>query len=135
MSITFNKIQIVGRIGRDPELRYTPDGKLVSDFSVAINKRHKDTNGNTKEESLWFKVTFWGEKASFASQYLKKGRLIYIDGELRFREYTDRNGQIRGSLEVLGHDFKMIDSRPDERHDEEMPTSNEIPVEEVATVA
>src|SRR5438034_11698708 len=83
--MSFNKIIIVGNLGRDPELRYTPQGTAVCDFSVATNERRKDQSGEMKDETTWFKVTFWGRQAEVASQYLTKGRQVYIEGRLRAR--------------------------------------------------
>ena len=109
--MSFNKIIIVGNLGRDPELRYTPQGTAVCDFSVATNERRKDQSGEMKDETTWFKVTFWGRQAEVASQYLTKGRQVYIEGRLRAREWTDKEGRVRTSLEVHGSELQMLGSK------------------------
>ncbi|MCS6885587.1 MAG: single-stranded DNA-binding protein [Acidobacteriota bacterium] len=110
--MSFNKIIIVGHLGRDPELRYTPQGKPVCDFSVATTDRRRDQNGETKEETTWFRVTFWDRQAEIASQYLAKGRQVYIEGRLRAREWTDREGRVRVTLEVTGTELHMLGGAP-----------------------
>src|SRR5205814_5565065 len=112
--MSFNKIIIVGNLGRDPELRYTPQGTAVCDFSVATNERRKDQSGEMKDETTWFKVTFWGRQAEVASQYLTKGRQVYIEGRLRAREWTDKDGRVRTSLEVNGSELQMLGTRDQE---------------------
>ena|SRR6185369_2139787 len=112
--MSFNKIIIVGNLGRDPELRYTPQGTAVCDFSVATNERRKDQTGETKDETTWFKVTFWGRQAEVASQYLTKGRQVYIEGRLRAREWTDKDGRVRTSLEVNGSELQMLGTKGDD---------------------
>src|ERR1043166_7965527 len=98
--MSFNKIIIIGNLGREPELKYTPQGTAVCEFSVATNEKRKDQNGEVKEETTWFKVTFFGRHAKVASQYLNKGRQVYVEGRLRAREWTDKEGRAHTSLEV-----------------------------------
>lgn len=112
--MSFNKIIIVGNLGRDPELRYTPQGQAVCDFSMATSEKRKEGGGDSKEETTWFKVTFWGRQAEVASQYLAKGRQVYVEGRLRAREWTDKDGRVRTSLEVNGSDIQFIGSRNDD---------------------
>jgi single-strand DNA-binding protein len=108
--MSFNKIILVGNLGRDPELRYTPQGTPVCDFSVATTERRKDASGESTDVTLWFKVTFWGRQAETASQYLVKGRQVYIEGRLRTSEWTDREGKNRTTLEVHGTEMHFIGS-------------------------
>ncbi len=112
--MSFNKIIIVGNLGRDPELRYTPQGKAVCDFTVATTDRRRDQSGESKDETTWFRVTFWDRQAEVASQYLSKGRQVYIEGRLRTREWTDKEGRTRISLEVTGTELQLLGSKPDE---------------------
>jgi len=95
---SFNKITIVGYLGKDPELRYTPQGVPVCDFSVATTERKKDKAGEFQDLTTWFRVTFWRNQAELANQYLSKGRQVYIEGRLSQREYQDRDGNTRYSL-------------------------------------
>ena len=93
--MSFNKVILVGNLGRDPELRYTPQGTPVCSFSMATNERRKDKTGEMQDQTTWFRVTLWGRQAETASQYLTKGRPVYIEGRLRVEEWTDRDGKPR----------------------------------------
>ena len=112
--MSFNKIILVGNLGRDPELRYTPQGTPVCTFSLATNDRRKDKTGEMQDQTTWFRVTLWNRQAETASQYLQKGRPVYIEGRLRVEEYTYRDGKQRHSLEVTATDMQFIGSRQDE---------------------
>lgn len=116
--MSFNKIIIVGNLGRDPELKYTPQGQGVCEFSVATSEKRKDNIGEIKEETTWFKVSFWGKLAEVASQYLSKGRQVYIEGRLRTREWTDKEGRTRTSLEISGSELKLLGGRNDQQNNE-----------------
>lgn len=112
---SFNKITIVGYLGRDPELRYTPSGQAVCDFSVATSERKGRRDAEDGEEiTTWFRVSLWGRQAELANQYLQKGKIVYVEGRLSQREYTDRDGNKRTSLEVNGTDLRFIGSKADE---------------------
>jgi single-strand DNA-binding protein len=106
--MSFNKIILVGNLGRDPELRYTPQGTPVCSFSMATNERRKDRSGEMQDQTTWFRVTLWGRQAETASQYLTKGRPVYIEGRLRVEEWTDRDGKTRYTLEVHATDMQFI---------------------------
>ena len=117
--MSFNKIILVGNLGRDPELRYTPQGTPVCSFSLATNEKRKDKNtGENNDITTWFRVTLWGRQAETASQYLSRGRPVYIEGRLRVEEYVDRDGKPRQSLEVTATDMQFIGSRGDENFSE-----------------
>ena len=109
--MSFNKIILVGNLGRDPELRYTAQGTPVCSFSMATNERRKDQNGEMQDQTTWFRVTLWNRQAETASQYLQKGRQVYIEGRLRVEEYIDRDGKPRHSLEVNATDMQFIGRR------------------------
>jgi len=106
--MSFNKIILVGNLGRDPELRYTPQGTPVCSFTVATNEKRKDKAGEMQDVTTWFRVTLWGRQAETASQYLTKGRPIYVEGRLRIEEWTDRDGKQRYTLEVHATDMQFI---------------------------
>ena len=110
--MTFQQVIIVGNVGRDAELKYTPQGVAVCDFSVAVNKV-TGKGENRKEKTTWFKVTVWRERAETASQYIKKGMKIMVIGEVDARAYTDKAGQPVASLDLTANDFKFLDSRGD----------------------
>jgi len=108
--MSFNKIIIVGNLGRDPELRYTPQGTPVCSFTLATNERRKDKTGEMQDQTTWFRITLWGRQAETASQYLTKGRPVYIEGRLRVEEWTDRDGKARHTLEVHATEMQFIGS-------------------------
>jgi len=113
--MSFNKIIAVGNLGKDPELRYTPQGDPVCSFSLATNEKRKDkTTGELVDVTTWFRVTLWGRRAETASQYLTKGRPVYIEGRLRVEEWTDRDGKPRHTLEVHATDMQFIGGNRDE---------------------
>lgn len=106
--MSFNKVILVGNLGRDPELRYTPQGTPVCTFSMATNERRKDKTGEMQDHTTWFRVTLWGRQAETASQYLSKGRPVFIEGRLRVEEWQDRDGKQRYTLEVHATDMQFI---------------------------
>jgi single-strand DNA-binding protein len=110
---SFNKITIVGHLGRDPEIRYTPQGLAVCNFSVATSEKRKDQTGEQQEITTWFKITFFGRQAEVANQYLTKGKQVYIEGKLRQNEFTGQDGVKRTTLEVTGSDLQFLGSRDD----------------------
>jgi single-strand DNA-binding protein len=111
---SFNKIIIVGHLGKDPEIRYLPDGTAVCSFSVATSEKRKDRSGESQDIATWFKVTFWKQQAEVAHQYLSKGKQVYIEGRLSTQEWTDRDGNKRTSLEVRGTDFHFLTPKGDD---------------------
>ena len=109
--MSFNKIILIGNLGQDPELRYTPNGDAVCNFSVATNEKRRDKTGELQDITTWFRVTLWGNKAENASKYLEKGRPVYIEGRLRLSEWTDRDGNTRQTLDVTATEMQFIGSR------------------------
>lgn len=118
--MSFNKITIIGNLGRDPELRYTPQGIAVCDFSVAVNDRKRDKAGDFQDVTTWFKVTFWRNQAENASKYLTKGRQVYVEGRLEVEEWTDRDGNNRQTLAIQGSELQFLG---DNRHEESSANS------------
>jgi single-strand DNA-binding protein len=111
--MSFNKIIIVGNLGKDPELRYTPQGVAVCDFSMATNEKKRDKSGEFQEVATWFRVTLWRNQAENAAKYLKKGSQVFIEGRLSLEEWTDRDGNTRQTLSVQASDMHFIGSRGD----------------------
>lgn len=111
--MSFNKIIIVGNLGRDPELRYTPQGVAVCSFSMATNEKRRDKSGELQDITTWFKVTLWRQQAENAAKYLTKGSPVYIEGRLRIEEWTDRDNNNRYTLDVQATDMQFIGSRSD----------------------
>lgn len=106
--MSFNKITIVGNLGRDPELRYTPQGNAVCNFSMATNEKRRDKGGDMQDVTTWFRITLWGKQAETASKFLTKGSPIYIEGRLRVEEWNDRDGKMRYTLDVHATDMQFI---------------------------
>lgn len=100
---------IVGRLGNDPELRYTEDGTPVTDFSVAVSRRWTDQSGETQERTTWFRVTAWRKLAETCAQYLSKGRMVLADGEVSASAWTNRDGDPVATLELTARNVKFLD--------------------------
>ena len=107
-----NKVIIVGNLGKDPEVRYTPDGASVTNVTIATTDTWKDkATGEKKEATEWHRVVFFGKLAEIAGQYLKKGRQVYVEGALRTRKWQDKEGQERYTTEIVANEMKMLGSR------------------------
>lgn len=106
-----NKAMIIGRLGRDPEVRYTQGGQAVANFSIATDERWTDKSGEKNERTEWHKIVAWGRQAELAGEYLKKGRQVYVEGRLQTREYEDKEGIRRWSTEVVAQELQFLDSR------------------------
>jgi single-strand DNA-binding protein len=106
----WQQLIIVGNVGRDPEMSYTPQGIAVCKFSVAVNKV-TGKGENRKEKTIWFRVTVWRERAETASQYIKKGMRIMVIGEVDVSVYTDKQGQPAATLELTANEFKFLEKR------------------------
>src|SRR5882724_8090277 len=106
--MSVNKVILVGRLGRDPETRYTGGGSAVANFSVATDETYKDKNGERQKRTEWHKIVVWGKQAEIAQQYLKKGSLIFIEGRIQSREWQDKEGQKRTSFEIVASNFRML---------------------------
>jgi single-strand DNA-binding protein len=111
--MSVNKVILVGRLGRDPETRYTGGGQAVANFSVATDESYKDRNGERQKRTEWHKIVVWGKQAEIAQQYLKKGSLVFIEGRIQSREWQDKEGQKRTSFEIVANNFRMLGGRAD----------------------
>lgn len=109
---SFNKIIIVGYLGRDPELRYTPQGTAICNFSVATTEKRKQ-DGEDVERTTWFRVKAWGKQGELCNEYLSKGSQVYLEGKLTLEEFTDREGLKRTTLEVNLKEFQFLDRKGD----------------------
>ena len=110
--MTLNKMMIIGNLGTDPELRYTPSGKAVTELRVAVNDNRKGPDGEWIEETLWFRVSVWEQAAERLAEQLRKGNKIYAEGQLQAREYETRDGQKRTSLELKFARVVNLERRP-----------------------
>ncbi len=112
MAKDLNKVMVIGRLGADPEMRYTPSGSPVTNFRVAVNRRTRaGDNGESQEETDWFTVVTWQKLAEIASQYLAKGARVYVEGRLQTRSWEGQDGQKRYATEIIANDMIMLDSR------------------------
>ncbi len=111
--MSVNKVILVGRLGRDPETRFTSAGQAVCNFSVATDETYKDRNGERQKRTEWHKIVVWGRQAEIAQQYLKKGSLVYLEGRIQSRQWDDKEGQKRTSFEIVANNFRMLGSRAD----------------------
>jgi single-strand DNA-binding protein len=109
-----NKVILVGNLGKDPEVRYTPDGASITNITLATTDNWKDKQtGEKKEATEWHRVVFFGKLAEIAGQYLKKGRQVYIEGALRTRKWQDKEGVDRYTTEIVASEMKMLGSKPE----------------------
>ena len=107
--MTMNKIIVIGNLGRDPEMRYTPNGQVVTSFSVATNYRYNTAEGEQRDETEWFNVSIFGKQAEACNQFLSKGSKVYVDGRLKSRTFEGRDGQTRVSLEIFAQQVRFLD--------------------------
>ncbi len=108
----FQQIMLVGNLGNDPEMRYTPSGVPVASFSLAVNRVWNSQDGQRQEKTTWFRVTAWRRDAELVSQYLSKGRQVLVLGEVEeARPWTDQNGNLRASLEVTARTIRFLGGR------------------------
>jgi len=103
-----NKIMLIGNLGRDPEMNYTPSGLAVAKFSLAVNRTTKSATGERQEETEWFNIVAWKQLAETCSTYLKKGQKVFIEGRLTTRKYTDKTGVERTAIEVIASDLEFL---------------------------
>ncbi len=128
-----NKVMIIGNLGRDPEMRYTPSGRPVTNFSVAASRNWTTQNGEKRSETEWFNVVAWGRLAETCHNYLAKGSRVYIEGRLQTRRWEDSNGNKQSTTEIVANEMLMLDSRRRDRsdaQDQEEPAVDEPPEDE-----
>ncbi len=113
MARSVNKVMLIGNVGRDPEVRYTPSGQAVANFSLATSRSRKDAGGNWQDETEWHRIVAWERLAETASQYLRKGSKVYIEGRIQSRKYTDNAGVERTSYDIVANDLTLLDRRED----------------------
>jgi single-strand DNA-binding protein len=111
--MSVNKAILVGRLGRDPEVRFTSSGQAVANFSMATDETYKDRAGERQKRTEWHKIVVWGKQAEIAQKYLHKGSLIYLEGRIQSREYQDRDQNKRTSFEIVCTNFRMLGGRGD----------------------
>jgi single-strand DNA-binding protein len=129
MSRGLNKVMIIGFLGKDPEMRYTPSGRPVTTFNVATSRSWNTSDGERRTETEWFNVVAWGSLAEICNQYLTKGRQVYIDGRLQSRSWEDNEGKRHTSVEVVANEMIMLGNRQssDDPQDETLVDEDEFP--------
>ncbi|NLE08041.1 MAG: single-stranded DNA-binding protein [Dehalococcoidales bacterium] len=122
--VSVNRIIIIGNLGSEPEMRFTPNGKPVTSFSVATNRRYTTSDGERREETEWFTVVTWGKLAEQCNQYLNKGRLVYVEGRLRSHTWEGQDGQKRSRNEIVADRVSFIDRQATTQYHEDKPADN-----------
>lgn len=122
---TLNYVQLVGRLTRDPEMRYTPSGVAVASFGIAVNRRYRDSSGETREDTSFFNVVAWQKLAERASEFLHKGSAVLLEGRLHSRTWETSEGQKRSVLEIHTQRFQVL-SKPEVQRDYAPPAETEI---------
>lgn len=111
MSRGLNKVMVIGHLGRDPEMRYTPSGRPVTTFTVAVSRSWNTADGERRTETEWFNIVSWGNLAEICKQYLYKGQQVYIEGRLQTRRWEDKESQKHTSVEVVANEMMMLGDR------------------------
>jgi single-strand DNA-binding protein len=128
MARDLNKVMIIGRLGVDPEMRYTSSGSPVTTFRVAASRQWRDGNGETREETEWFSVVAWNKLGEICNQYLSKGVRVYLEGRLQTRSWEDQqSGQTRYKTEVIASDMIILDNRNSRDGDDYLPPRDAPP--------
>ena len=110
--MSLNKVMIIGNLGRDPEMRYTPSGQAVTQFTVAVNRNYKNAQDEWQEETEWFRIVVWGQQAERAANNLRKGGKVYIEGRLQTRQWEGQDGQKRYTTELVANTVTNLERRP-----------------------
>lgn len=111
MARGLNKVQLIGNLGKDPEMKYTQQGKPVTTFSMAVSRSWKGPDGQMNDETEWFRIVAWERLAEQCNEYLRKGSKVYIEGRFKTREYQTQEGQQRQTTEVVAYEMLLLDSR------------------------
>lgn len=129
MTRGLNKVMLIGNLGRDPDLRYTPSGRPVVTFSLASSRNWVTADGTRRDATEWFDIVAWGRLAEICKQYLAKGSRVYVEGRLKTHEWSDKHGQRQSRVEVVANEMIMLDTRSSEQftEDVEEPDTNEEP--------
>lgn len=122
MSRGLNKVMIIGHLGKDPEMRYTPSGRPVTTYTVAVSRSWNSADGERHTETEWFNIVAWGNLAEICKQYLTKGQQVYIEGRLQTRRWDDKEGQKHTSVEIVANEMMMLGDRRDANHTAEEQT-------------
>lgn len=127
--MSVNRAILVGKLGKDPELRFVPSGRAVCNFNVATDNVWKDRDGQRQKQTEWHRIVVWGAQAETAAKYLAKGREVYVDGEIRTRSYDDKDGVKRSVTEIVARDVKFLGGGGNggQRQDDATQQDDDIP--------
>lgn len=127
----YNKVFLMGNLTRDPELRFTPSGTAVAQFGLAVNRRSRAPDGTQREETLFIEVEVWGRQAETASQYLAKGRSVFVEGRLRLETWESQDGQKRSRIKVVADTFQFLTPKAEAQEEtsaeEEINSDDDVP--------
>ena len=123
--VGLNKMTVIGRLGRDPEMRYTTNGNAVTSFSVATSRTYSDSSGERKEETEWFTVSAWNQLAENCNQYLTKGQLIYVEGRLKSSSWVGNDGQTRFRNEIVANEIRFLNRPTSDQSDQNQSNQNQ----------
>ena len=113
-----NKAMLIGRLGKDPEVRYTPDGTMVTNFNLATDEQWKDKNGEKVQKTEWHRIVTFGKLAEICGNYLVKGKLIFVEGRIQTRSWEDKDGVKRFTTEIIASNMQMLDSKAQSKADD-----------------
>ncbi len=113
-----NKVILIGRLGKDPDVRYTPDGTMVTTFNLATDEQWKDKNGEKVQKTEWHRIVAWGKLAEICGNYLVKGKLVFVEGRIQTRSWEDKEGVKRFTTEIVASNMQMLDSKGQNKTDE-----------------
>jgi len=130
MSRSLNKVMVIGHLGRDPEMRYTPSGRPVTTFTVATSRSWNTADGERHTETEWFNIVAWGNLAEICKQYLNKGQQVYIEGRLQTRKWDDKEGNRHYTTEVVAQEMMMLGDRKDSNHNHVEDSGENAEIEE-----
>lgn len=128
-----NKVILIGRLGRDPETRFMPNGEAVCNFSVATSEKYTDKNGQRQEATEWHDVTMYRKLAEIAGKYLTKGSQVYLEGKIKSRKYTDKNGVERTAYDIIANEMKMLGGNSQATQEQpKYPQGNAKPADDIS---
>lgn len=122
-----NKAILIGRLGKDPEVKYLPDGTMVTTFRIATDEQWKDKNGEKVQRTEWHQIVIYRKLAEICGNYLVKGKLVFIEGRIQTRNWEDKEGVKRYTTEIIANDMKMLDSKGQARPGDAMPDASSAP--------
>lgn len=122
-----NKCVFIGRLGRDPEVRYLNDGKMITSFSIAVDESYKNKSGEKVSKTEWVNIVAFGKLAEICGNYLQKSKLVYIEGKLQTRSWEDKDGNKRQTTEIICNDMKMLDGKATGKQEQPRSDENDVP--------